>query len=142
MSREFKQFRAVYLLLTANFFFPSLLYAFAPEQALAQFESIGRLLGGGAYPFAGQEGGYIWRVLAAGNVMTLAFLCFLLQWDLKRFYPALVPLVFLKAYSSLGFFIVFLRTRYPAFLAVSLFDGLTVGAMIFFARRAYRSLGA
>lgn len=140
MPKEVRQFRVVFALLTANFFFPSLTYAFAPQAAIRQFETIGRLLGGGAYPFAAGETGFVWRVLGAGNVMTLAFMCALLFWDVKRFYAVLVPLVFLKAFSSCGFLAVFASCRYPAFLAVSLFDGLTVAAMIFFTRRAYRSL--
>ncbi|MBI3553865.1 MAG: hypothetical protein HY077_15325 [Elusimicrobia bacterium] len=140
MTAELRQFRLVYGLLTANFFFPSLMYAFSPARAISQFETLGRCLGGGPYPFSVGEAGYIWRVLGAGNVMTLAFMCFLLSLDLKRFYPVLASLAFLKAYSALGFLLVFASSRYPAFLAVSLFDGLTVWAMVFFARRAHRSL--
>ena len=140
MPKEVRQFQLVYALLTANFFFPSLAYAFAPASAIGQFETLGRLLGGGPYPFAAGETGFVWRVLGAGNVMTLAFMCALLFWDLRRFYPVLIPLVFLKAFSACGFLGVFFSSRYPAFLAVAVFDGLTVAAMIYFARRAYRCL--
>ena len=132
-----KAFRIVYALLAANFIFPACVYFLSPATAIAQFDFLGRLLGGGPYPFSGGESGIVWRVLGAGNVMTLGFMCLLLLWDLSKYYPVLIPLVFLKACSVLGFLVAFARTHYPAFLAVSLFDGVTVWAMVFFARRAY-----
>lgn len=129
-------FQAVYTFLTLNFFFPAWLYLLAPADAVARFESIGLLLGGGPYPWAAAELGWVWRILAGGNVLNLAFMCALLQWDLRRFYPVLWPLLFMKGFSTAANFAVFLATGYPAFLAVAVYDGLTVAAMRFFAARA------
>jgi hypothetical protein len=109
VPRELKHFRVAYALMAANFIFPALVYFWAPARGISQF--------------------------ATGNALTLAFTCALLLWDLPRFLPALLPIAFLKAYSSLGFLAIFAKTRYPAFLAVSLFDVATVGAMLVFARR-------
>lgn len=68
-------------------------------------------------------------------------MCALLQYDLRRFYPVLVPLVFMKTLAALAFLAVYLFAyRYPAFLAVTVYDGLTVFLMLFFAIRARRSL--
>ncbi|MBI4424791.1 MAG: hypothetical protein HY554_13750 [Elusimicrobia bacterium] len=136
-----RRFQAVYTALTLNFLVPGLLYAVAPGFAIQQFELIGRMLGGGPYPFAAGETGHVWRVLAAANVLTLSFMCALLQWDLRRFFPVLVPLLFLKASSALLYLWVFLAvSRYPAFLAVFLFDVVAAGAMVYFARSAAAAL--
>lgn len=131
----------MYTALTLNFLFPSILYALDPTSAIAQFERISAVLGGGAYVLNAGEGGYVWRILAAGNVLSLAFMCALLQFDLKHFYSVLVPLVFMKSLAALGFLAVYLLAyRYPGFLVVFLYDGLTVFLMLYFAIRARRSL--
>ncbi len=136
-----REFQIVYAALTLNFLFPSIVYALDPAGAIRQFERIGDLLGGGVYVFTAREGGYVWRILAAGNVLSLAFMCALLQFDLKHFYSVLVPLVFMKSLAALGFLAVYLLAyRYPAFLVVFLYDGLTVFLMLYFAIRARRSL--
>lgn len=137
---KLRDFQIVYSLLTVNFFLPSLIYALDPGRAIHWFERMGRLLGGGGYYFYVAELGYVWCVLAAGNVMGLAFMCLLLQTDLRKFYPVLWPLVFIKSLAALGFLAVWASCRYPAFLAVSLWDGLTVFLMVHFGLRAYRTL--
>lgn len=131
-----RDFRLGYALLGLHFLIPAVGYALDPVSAIAQFDRLGRLLGAGPYPWAEAEMGYVWRVLAAGNVLTLGFLCFLLLKDLKRFYPALVPLVFLKSTAVAGYLAVFFRTGYPAFLAVSLWDAFNCFLFIFLAKRA------
>lgn len=131
-----RDFRLVYALLGLHFLIPALGYAFDPASAIAQFGRLGELLGAGPYPWAAGETGFVWRVLAAGNVLTLSFLCFLLMRDLPRFYPALIPLVFLKSTAVLGYLVVFLKTRYPAFLAVSLWDASNCFLFVFLASRA------
>jgi len=138
---ELRHFRWVYIVLTLNFLIPALGYEFAPSLAIAEFSRIGRILGGGDYALAAGETGHVWRILGAGNVLALAFMCALLCWDLRRFQVVLIPLVFLKSTAALGYLGVWLTvTRYPAFLAVFVFDSLTVAAMIFFAGRARRAL--
>jgi len=140
-NKAYRDFQIVYTALALNFLFPSLVYALNPVGAIRRFERIGILLGGGEYGLAAGEAGYVWRLLAAGNVLSLAFKCALLQFDLKRFYPVLVPLVFMKCLAALAFLIVFLFAyRYPAFLVVALYDGLSIFLMLYFAIRARRSL--
>ncbi len=138
-----RNFQLVYTFLTLNFFFPALTYLFDPAQAIGQFEFLGSIFGQPTYDYKAQELGFVWRVLASGNVMTLAFMCFLLQWDVRKYYAVLVPLVFLKAYSSFAFLGVYVAAyRYHPFFLVFLYDGLTFAAMIYFAKKAKESLAA
>ena len=140
-NKAYRDFQFVYTALALNFLFPSLVYALNPVGAIRRFERIGILLGGGEYGLVAGEAGYVWRLLAAGNVLSLAFMCALLQFDLKHFYSVLAPLVFMKSLAALGFLAVYLLAyRYPAFLVVFLYDGLTVFLMLYFAIRARRSL--
>jgi hypothetical protein len=129
-------------LLAAQFILPSLSYFFTPELALDQALSLGGLLGGGPYPVEGERG-HIFRVLAAGNVFTLGFLCLLMLRDIRR-YPTLLPVfVVLKGFSALGYLYVYLvQLRYPLFLLVFFWDGLAVFLVTFFGGRAYRALVA
>lgn len=138
-----RRFRAVYLLLTANFFFPAVSYALFPDAAIAGFERIGLLLGAGPYPLAAVENGLVWRILAVGNVLTLAFMCGLLWWDLERFYPVRVPLVFMKGFSTAANLAAYLfLCRFPGFLAIFALDGVTAWAMWWFAGDAKAELDA
>lgn len=127
-------FRIAYTILAANFIVPSLVYALAPDHAIESFVRLGTFLGGTEYRWT--EESRFWHVLGVGNVATLGFCCVLLLADLERFYPVLWPLVFLKGCSVAGFLVVWLQTRYPAFLAASLFDLLTCAAFVYFARGA------
>lgn len=74
----------MYTVLTLNFFFPSIVYALDPVSASRQFERIGAVLGVGAYILTAGEGGDVWRILAVGNVLSLGFMCALLQFDPRR----------------------------------------------------------
>ena len=136
--RSFIAFRVVYAVLTLNFVLPAISYMVAPELTLRTLDDVNRALGGGAYPFV--EVGQVWHMLAVGNVMTLGWMCALLFADLRRFYPVLPALVFLKAFSSLYSAWIGARTGTPAFLAIAVLDGTTTLAMIFFAVRAKRAL--
>lgn len=131
-----RDFRLLCAALGLSFFFPAWTYLFSPAAAVAQFEGIGRLLGAGAYPLAEAELGLVWRVLAAGNVMTLAMMCFLLAWRPRGLLPVLAPLLFMKGFASLGYLGAWVKTAYPAFLAVSAWDAVNCGLLVFFARRA------
>lgn len=133
-SRAYRDFQLVYGGLGLHFFFPALGYLLSPETAMASFTKLGTLLGAGAYPFTEQS--MLWRVLAGTNVLTLAFLCFFIQADVRRHWPALYPLVFMKGTTAAGFFIAFVTTRYPAFLAAAFWDGLNCGFFVHFARGA------
>ncbi len=134
-------FRLVYLVLVLNFAIPALFYLFLPNFAVDRFEEVGRTLGDGLYPMRAGELGFMWRVLAAGNVMTLAFMCGLILWDVRKYYIVLVPLVFLKGFSALAYLGVFLiALPYRGFLALFALDSVTAIAMVVFARRAYQLL--
>ncbi|MFS8066600.1 MAG: hypothetical protein ACMG6S_09545 [Byssovorax sp.] len=136
--RAVRAFQIVYTILVLNFFIPAISYMVRPDLALANVDQINRLLGGGPYPI--DESGQLWRMLAVGNVMTLAFLCALLLIDLRRFWPALPALAFLKSYSALYSLWIGAAHHLPVFYAVFAFDGLTTLAMVFFATRAHRAI--
>jgi len=140
-NKAFRNFQLVYTFLTLNFFFPAISYGFFPEVAVKNFLNIGKILGAVNYPFTENEFGYVWRCLATSNVFTLSFMCFLLQLNIKKFYLVLIPLVFLKTTSCIGYLLIFLlRVHYPAFLAIFFYDGISALAMVYFAKTAYNSL--
>jgi hypothetical protein len=138
--RAYQSFRIVYAILTLNFVLPAISYIAAPEAAIGTLDRVNRALGGGAYPFV--ESGSLWHMLGVGNVMTLGFMCALLFADLRRFYPLLPALAFLKAFSAAYATWIGLTRACPAFLAIGALDGTTTLAMIVFAVRARRSLEA
>jgi hypothetical protein len=133
-----RAFRVVYVILVLNFLIPAISYMVRPDLVLANVDQINRLLGGGPYPVV--ESGQLWHMLGVGNVMTLAFMCALLLVDLRRFWPALPALAFLKGYSSLYSLWIAAAHHLPVFYAVFLLDGGTTLAMIVFATRAYRAM--
>jgi hypothetical protein len=133
-----RTFQIVYALLTLNFVVPALSYVVAPGLALDTLDRVNRMLGGGPYPFV--ESGQVWHMLAVGNVMTLGAMCALLLVDLRRFYPVLPALAFLKAFSALYAAWIGATLHAPAFLGIALLDGTTTVAMVFFAVRAHRAL--
>ncbi len=133
-----RAFKVVYGLLTLNFLLPALYYALDAEGAAAMFYGLGAPFGVETQPFS--EDSMFWRILGIGNVATLGFCCALLWKDLVRNYPVLVPLVFLKSMSVIGFVMAMATHPHPAFAVGIAFDGLTVWAMIFFARGAYQEL--
>lgn len=138
-NKQYRNFQIAYTILTLNFVLPAISYFFAPDAAWANFQALARLLGSTDYPFP--ENSQYWRILGAGNVMTLGFMCFLLQTNVSKYYPTLLPLVFLKGCSAFGFLAVHLWVfPYSLFLTAFVFDGLTMGVMIYFAVTARRSL--
>ena len=135
LAPRYRAFRIVYALLTLNFVVPAISYIAQPEALLGSMDLINRTLGGG--PFSDPASLGVWHMLAVGNVMTLGFMCALLFHDLRRFYPALPALAFLKGFSSLYSLAIGLAHHVPVFLFVFVLDGVTTFAMIFFAVRAY-----
>lgn len=133
-NRSFRNFQLVFSFLTLHFFIPSLTYAFNPQAAIDQFRWMGAIFG---VTYAYAEDGFVWRILAAGNVCTLAFMCFLLQLNVRRFYAVLVPLCFMKGFAALGFLVTFLFVyRYPPFLGVAVWDSINVLMFLYFAHTA------
>jgi len=137
--REVRVFQVVFTLLTLNFLVPGLGYLLAPEWAMESFRKLGGWLGGGAYPLAEQS--VVWRTLGGTNVLTLGFMCLLLQVDVVRFYPVLWPLAFMKGATAAAFLGQYLFVLpYPAFLAVFAWDALAVVLFVTLAPRARRAL--
>lgn len=138
-NAAYRNMQVAFTLLTLNFVVPSIGYFFTPETAFAQFLSIGRMLGGIDYPL--REESHLWRVLAAGNVFTLGFICFLLQLNVRRFAAAIPVFAVLKSFSALGYLWVFLfEVPYRLFLVVFFWDALAVFLVVFLGTRALRAL--
>lgn len=141
---RYRDFQLVFTLLTLNFAIPTVGYVFAPEVAMANFSQLNELLGGGAYTVA-ENASHFWRYLGSANVAALAFMCLLLQLDLKRFGEVVVPLGFLKGTAAtlwLAGWLNNLEAGYPAFLAAAVLDYATTAAFFFFVVRARRSVRA
>lgn len=136
--RSYRAFQIVYAFLTLNFVIPAISYIVAPEVTVATLDRVNRMLGGGPYPFV--ESGQVWHMLAVGNVMTLGAMCFMLLVDLRRFYPILPALAFLKGFSATYSAWIGATLHAPAFLAIAVLDGTTTVAMVFFAVRARRNM--
>jgi hypothetical protein len=135
-GRRYRNFQIVFTILTLNFVVPAFVYTFAPQAAVDQFLSVNRLLGGAAYDFP-EAASRVWRYLGAANVMTLGLMCLLLQLDLERFYPVLVPLTFMNAYAAARWLSGWLQAPgYRFFLAAALLDAVTSAAFVYFARTA------
>ncbi len=134
-------FRVAYGFLTLNFLIPATSYLLTPEVAIAQLDALNQTLGGRPY-VAHESVGHLWHMLAVGNVMTLGFMCALLLADLRRFYPVLPALTFLKGFSALSALRLGIAFDMPAFMAVFALDGITTAAIVFFAMRAHRAMAS
>ncbi len=134
--RRYRAFQIAFTVLTLNFVVPAISYTFAPHVAMQQFLDVNRVLGGADYTFP-EAASRVWRYLAAANVMTLGFMCLLLQLNLRRFYAVLVPLTFMKGYATACWLVGWLLAPgFRFFLAAAILDGVTSCAFVFFARRA------
>ena len=135
-----RNFQIVFTILTLNFIIPAFSYTFAPQLAMGQFLEINSILGGAEYTFPEAQS-RVWRYLAAACVMTLGLCCFLLQLNLRRFYPVLVPLTFMKAYAACCWLVGWLaEPGLRFFLAAAVLDFVTSAAFVFFAVRAHRQI--
>jgi hypothetical protein len=141
-ARAYRNFQLVFTLLSLNFLLPATVYILAPHQALHQLDQVNQLLGGGPYSHV-EADSHLWRYLGAANVMTLGFMCVLLQVNLRRFFPVLVPLTFMKSLAATlwlaGFFA---EPSTPVFLAAAVLDYVTSGAFVFFSVRAHREIAS
>lgn len=130
--RAYRAFQIAYAIIMLNFFVPACSYIVSPAMAIESLDRVNRALGGGAYPF--HESGALWHMLGVGNVMTLAFMCGLLLLDVRRFFPVLPALAFLKAFSATYATVIGATSASaPAFLAIGVLDGTTTVAMVVFA---------
>jgi hypothetical protein len=139
-ARAWRNFQLVFTVLSLNFIIPALGYTFTPEVAIEQFLEINTLMGGEVYSFPEAQS-RVWRYLGAANVMTLGLMCVLLQVNLRRFYPVLVPLTFMKLYAATCWLVGWLADPGARFfLAAAVLDYVTSAAFVFFATRAHRAL--
>jgi hypothetical protein len=133
--------RVVFAVLALQFFIPAISYIAAPELTVQTMRDINMLLRGGPWP--SDETTQLWHMLAVGNVMTLAFLCFLLWLDMVRLFPILPGLVFLKGFSALYSLALGFAHDIPAFFGVFVLDGSTTVLMVVAAvmgRRAWHEM--
>ncbi len=136
-ARRYRNFQLVFLVLTLNFVLPALSYTFNPEAAMAQFLQVNRVLGGSDYTFP-EAASRVWRYLAAANVKTLGYCCFLLQYNLRRYYVVRVPLTFMKAYAASCWWVGWaLAPEYRFFLAAAVLDSVSAAAFFYFSRTAH-----
>lgn len=138
--RRYRNFQIVFTILTLNFVIPAFGYTFTPQSAMDQFLAINRLMGGLPYTFPEAQS-HVWRYLAAANVMTLGFMCLLLQLDLRRFYAVLVPLTFMKTYAAACWWVGWIQSPgYRFFLGAAVLDTVTAAAFVYFARSAHAQI--
>ncbi len=139
-SRAYRDFQIAFTILTLNFVIPAFGYSFAPASAMESFLAVNRWLGGAPYDFP-EASSRVWRYLAAANVMTLGFMCLLLQVNLRRFGAVVVPLTFMKAYAALSWWVGWaLAPGLRFFLAAAVLDTVTCAAFVFFSGRAARDI--
>jgi hypothetical protein len=139
-NKAYRNFQLVFFLLAAHFIIPSISYALNWQSAIWLLDHLGRILGA-SRPYRLAEASYVWRVLAVANVFSLGFMCLILMANVRRFYPVLLPLCVLKGCAALGFLVVYIwRYRFPAFLAVSIWDTANVLMFLYFAHTARWSL--
>lgn len=139
MKRPRFWFQLVFTYLSAQFVVGGLTYLIAPDVARGGLEDLARRLG--APDEAGAIGGesLVWRTLAGTNVLTLGVMCLLLQLDVKRFFPVLYPLVFMKAATAVAFLVTGVRLDLRVLVAVGLYDAFNVLLMLIFAPAARRA---
>lgn len=135
--RAVRQMRLGLRLIGLQFLIPAVSYIVDPAAAVATVQRVNALLGGDA---RWVEEGHLWHMLAVGNVMTLAFLCFLIASDVGRFLPALPGLLFLKVFSALFSLAIAIHREVPAFFAVFVLDGSTTVLMAVLTLRGAQAL--
>ena len=141
-TTAFRNCQLFFAFFTIGFTIAAVAYAALPGVVAAQFAHWDFLLGGGA-------GGYpepqcrIWIALAAGNVATLALMCYLLLRDLQRHAALQLPLLFMKSASATLFVCWFLAMpNARSLLVAALGDFATAWGIWYFPRRALAELAA
>lgn len=139
-SSAYRNFQIVFTILTLNFAIPTISYIFMPELTHDQFLQLNAALGGSPYPID-EAASRFWRYLGAANVATLAFMCFLLQWNLRAFLPVLLPLTFMKMVAATLWLAGWTANpEWRAFLAAAILDYATSAAFMYFALRAHSDI--
>ena len=120
-----------------------------PLALVGQFRALGGLFG---QFYAVGEFGHLWRILAAANVATLAFVCFSIQTNVRRFGAMVGPFAFMTTVGALGFASVALVGRFASwsmlgyaylpFLALAAWLAFCGAAVWWTVRAARRSIDA
>lgn len=137
-NKEYRDFQLVYGLLGAHFFVAGLWYLLFPDSAVEGFVRLGTIVGSEIYPL--YERSYMWRILAATNVLTLGFLCAFIQADVRRHWPAVYPLLFMKGATAVSYLCVYVFIlHYPAFLMVASWDTLNCAAFLYYGQKGRKA---
>ena len=139
-STRYRNHQIAFLILTLNFVIPAISYTFFPKVAVDQFLQVNAILGGVPYTFP-EEASRLWRYLGAANVMTLGLMCFLLMFNIRKYYIVIVPLTFMKLYAAtcwLAGWICDPGSR--SFAAFAVLDYVTSAAFVYFGRGAWRDI--
>ncbi|MBI5524985.1 MAG: hypothetical protein HY897_01480 [Deltaproteobacteria bacterium] len=139
-SKRYRNHQIAFLILTLNFVLPAVSYTFFPKTAIDQFLQVNSILGGAPYSFP-EEQSRVWRYLGAANVMTLGFMCFLLMFNIKKFFIVIIPLTFMKAYAATCWLVGWAfdpGARF--FLAAAVLDYVTSAAFVYFGVGAWRDI--
>ncbi|MFA6316153.1 MAG: hypothetical protein WC943_01945 [Elusimicrobiota bacterium] len=131
-SRPYLLFQVLCGAVALHAFVTGLAILLSPESAMEPFLWLGVTLGGMEYPAS--EHSYLWRSLAAVETWGVGFMAAFLQLDIRRRWPVLWPLAFMKTASSAAFLVVFIgASRWPAFWALGLRDAVLAGAVLYLA---------
>ncbi len=139
MKRPRFWFQVVFTYLSAQFVVGGLTYLVAPEAAHRGLEDLARRLGAADEVALVVHESLVWRTLAGTNVLTLGAMCLLLQLDVKRFFPVLYPLVFMKGATAIAFLVTGVRLDLRVLVAAGLYDAFNVLLMLIFAPAARRA---
>lgn len=136
--KDYRNFQIAYAVLAAQSLALAAGFLWAPDAVVDGFVRLGGLMGGEYYPL--YERSYLWRMLAAAQVMTPAFICVFLQLDIKRHWAALYPLIFIRAVTAAAYLAVFAAVlTFPAFFAAAVWDIAAGFILIYFARAGRRA---
>lgn len=136
--KDYRNFQIVYSLLAAQSLALAAGFLWAPDFIVDGFVRLGSWMGGEYYPL--YERSYLWRMLAAAQVMTPGFICLFLQLDVKRHWAALYPLIFMRVITAAAYLAVFAAVlTFPAFFVVAVWDIAACFILIYFARAGRRA---
>jgi hypothetical protein len=141
-SQPVKAHRNLHLIVGAlgvQFLISAIGYFFFPDTVLHLVNVLDKWVFLEGYKLS--EESQIWRVLAASDVFTLAWLCFGIQANILRFREYVGAFLVLKCLSAVGFLYVYLfEYTYPLFLGIFLWDGFNGWLVYFFSGKAHDAL--
>ncbi len=135
-TKQERSFIALMRILAVLLLGTGLVFIFLPDVILTYFTEVGGgLFGWRATPLV-LGGERFWLVLAIAHVLTLAYLCFLVQQNFLRNAGYARPVIFSKFISGVGFFLCLLLDA-PHF--IYLVGGIVDGTLFLLTWRMYAS---